>query len=177
MVIDHLEALVALADHGTMGRAATRLHVSQSAVSKRLAALEAQLGFRVCERAGRKVRLTPAGERLLERVRPLLVELRLALAGERGAAEGRLVLGVSDSILASWGARILARAASALPGLKLELNAHRSPVAVELVRSGEYALALVGGEPDTAGGLVARTLASEALVIVPSGLRPLRLRP
>lgn len=175
-MIDQLEALAALAEHGTMRSAATRLRISQSAVTKRLDALEAQLGVRLRERAGRRVRLTQVAERLLERTRPLLAELRLAVVGERAVAAGWLVIGVSESILASWGPRVLADVRRRRPELRFRLNAHRSPVAVDLVRSGEYMLALVAGAEDAAGELARETLFAEELVIVPSGLAKLALR-
>ena len=175
-MMDQLEALAALAEHGTMRSAATRLRISQSAVTKRLDALEAQLGVRLRERAGRRVRLTQAAERLLERTRPLLAELRIAVVGERSLAAGWLVIGVSESILASWGPRVLADVRRRRPELHLRLNAHRSPVAVDLVRSGEYMLALVAGGEDAAGELSRETLFEEEMVIVPSGLEKLALR-
>lgn len=175
-MIDQLEALASLAEHGTMRSAATRLRISQSAVTKRLDALEAQLGVRVRERAGRRVRLTGAAERLLERTRPLLAELRLAVLGERSIAAGFLVIGVSESILASWGPRVLADVRRRRPELHFRLNAHRSPVAVDLVRAGEYMLALVAGGEDAPGELARETLFSEEMVIVPSGLARIALR-
>jgi DNA-binding transcriptional LysR family regulator len=175
-MIDQIEALGALAEHGTMRAAATRLRVSQSAVTKRLDALEAQLGVRLRERAGRRVRLTPAAQRLLERTRPLLAELRLAVAGERTTGGGWLVLGVSESILASWGPRVLADVRRRRPELRFRLNAHRSPVAVDLVRSGEYMLALVAGEEDASSELARESLFDEEMAIVPSGLAKLSLR-
>ena len=175
-MIDQIEALAALAEHGTMRSAAMRLRVSQSAVTKRLDALEAQLGVRLRERAGRRVRLTPAALRLLERTRPLLAELRLAVAGERSAGGGWLVIGVSESILASWGPRVLADVRRRRPEFRFRLNAHRSPVAVDLVRSGEYMLALVAGDEDASGELARETLFQEEMAIVPSGLAKLPLR-
>lgn len=175
-MIDQIETLACLSEHGTMRSAATRLRISQSAVTKRLDALEAQLGVRLRERAGRRVRLTPAAERLLERARPLLAELRLAVAGERSPSAGWLVVGVSESILASWGPRVLADVRKRRPELRFRLNAHRSPVAVDLVRSGEYMLALVAGFEDAAGELARETLFEEEMVIVPSGGTELALR-
>jgi len=175
-MIDQLEALASLAEHGTMRSAATRLRISQSAVTKRLDALEAQIGVRLRERAGRRVRLTPAALRLLERTRPLLAELRLAVVGERSVGGGWLVVGVSESILASWGPSVLADVRRRRPELRFRLNAHRSPVAVDLVRSGEYMLALVAGGEAGAGELAREPLFEEEMVIVPSGLAKLALR-
>lgn len=57
-----LRSFIALADHGSVTHAAAALRVSQSALSRRLAQLEASLGARLIEKAGRGVALTPIGE-------------------------------------------------------------------------------------------------------------------
>ncbi len=172
-MLDQIEALTALHEEGTMSRAAVRLRVTQSAVSKRIAALEARVGAPLVEPSGRRVALTPAALRLLAGAAPLLAELRQLLSGEVVEAGGEIVMGVSESILASWGAAALARAAEACPGLRLRLHAHRSPVAIERVRAGEYLLALVAGECEDAPDLAVRPLLEEEMVVVPSGLRPI----
>ena len=68
-MIDNLETLIALHKHGTMMSTATAMKISQSAVSKRIDALERHYGRRLIERQGRRVALTANGMRLLERVR------------------------------------------------------------------------------------------------------------
>jgi len=60
------------AELGSLGRAALSLHVSQPALSKRLAHLEAAAGTPLLERSSRGVKLTPAGRRLYEEARRLL---------------------------------------------------------------------------------------------------------
>ena len=97
-MIANLEALIALAEVGTMTRAATALRITQSAVSKRIAALEARLGLPLVEPDGRRVRLTADGTRLLQRAAPLVAELKSALMAEASEPAGVLVLGVSESI-------------------------------------------------------------------------------
>ena len=62
-----------------------------------------------------------------------------------------------------------------MPGLELDLHAHRSPVAIDRVRAGEYQLALVAGRASGLADLVVRPLMDEPMVIVPSGLKALRL--
>ena len=172
---DGLLTLIALADAGTMTRTALRLRVSQSTISKRIASLEAEVGEALVEPDGRRVRLTPRARALVSRAGPLLQELRAILEDAPATSGGRLTIGVSESILSSWGAAQLRRAAADVPGLELELHAHRSPVAIERVRAGEYQLALVAGRATQLEGLVSRPLLKEAMVIVPSGLEPLRL--
>ncbi len=170
-----LQTLIALSDAGTMTRTALQMRVSQSTISKRIASLEAEVGEPLVEPEGRRVRLTPRARELVSRATPLLQELRTVLAAAPGADGGQLTIGVSESILSSWGARHLEKAARAVPGLELELHAHRSPVAIDRVRAGEYQLALVAGRPSALPDLVSRPLLDEPMVIVPSGLEPLRL--
>src|SRR5262245_17615125 len=114
-MLDALETLLMLSELGTMGRTATRLRVTQSAVSKRIDGLSAALGTPLLERVGRNVRLTPAALALAERTRPLLSELRGALAGEQLAGRGRLAVGVAESLLSSWAPAALQRVKRALP--------------------------------------------------------------
>lgn len=170
-MITHLEALHALARCGTMARAAVELRLTQSAVSKRLSALEEETRTKLYERDGRRVRLTSAGFELLRRTEPLLAQLRDAVAARESGAEGRIVLGVSESILASWGAEALAHVRRELPGVEVVVHAHRSPVAVDHVRSGEYALALVAGPGERPADLVVESVLEEEMVVVPSRLR------
>jgi DNA-binding transcriptional LysR family regulator len=70
--LNELRTLCVAADMGTLGRAARRLHVSQPALSKRIANLEALAGTPLLERTPQGVRLTAAGRRLYEDARPLL---------------------------------------------------------------------------------------------------------
>ena len=171
-MLDRIEALQALAEAGTMGRAAATLRVTQSAISKRIGALEAQLGTKLIERHGRHVRLTPDAERLLSEARPLLRNLREVLQPRSTRPEQRLRVAATDSLLASWLPGTLRSALDRLPELQLELHAHRGPMLLERVRSGDYAIGLC---PAGAGDaeLVARELAREAMVIVPARLAPL----
>jgi DNA-binding transcriptional LysR family regulator len=170
-MFEQLTALAALAETGTMRAAGTKLHISQSAVSKRIATLEAELDKMLVERRGRYAYLTPEGERLLERVQPLLSELRAVLSEDAIEGRGRIAIGVSESILGSWGAQLFAR--TQLEQMELELHAHRSPVAIDRVRGGEYALALIA-QASAAQDLVVETLVLEPMVIVPSGLERMR---
>ena len=175
-MIANLEALTALSETGTMTRAATRLRITQSAVSKRIAALESDVGHKLIEPIGRRVRLTPSGVRLLEKTRPFLAALKEALADDAPTRGGRIVIGISESILCSWGAKLLARVRSEMPDLEFTVNTHRSPVVIDQVRSGEYMLALCTSEPQDAPELICEPLFEEPMVIIPAGLTPLDLR-
>jgi len=175
-MLDRLEALQALATAGTMGRAAASLRITQSAVSKRIGALEAELALKLIERSGRRVRLTSEGERLLQQALPLLGNLREVLRARGAREEPALRVAATDSLLASWLPGALRSALDRVPGITLELHAHRGPLLLERVRSGDYALGLC---PAGAGDseLAQRELMLEPMVIVPSRLLPLEPAP
>lgn len=75
MELANLAAFVAVAEHGGFSAAAEALHLSQPAVSKRIALLESQWQTRLFDRIGRQVILTEAGQALLPRARRILAEL------------------------------------------------------------------------------------------------------
>lgn len=173
-MLEQIEALRALKEAGTTGRAALRLRITQSAVSKRLAALEAAVGAPVVERAGRGSRLTPAGERLLADALPLLAGLRDVVEAAATASGPSIVrVAASESLLASWLPETLARVVAALPGVRLELHAHRGPALVARVQAGEADVA-IAVDASAEAGIVSRALGEEAMVLVPRGLRVLR---
>lgn len=169
-MLDNIDALSALARHKTMLRAAKALHITQSAVSKRIANLEHQVGKELIERQGRYVALTPDGARLLDRARPLIGELKELFLEERAEMMGELVIDIAGSILIGWGASSLAKVQDKLPGVSLKVNAIHASLAVERVRAGESMLALVQGTGRIASDLVALPIIDQRICIVPSAL-------
>lgn len=76
MSLTQLESFVAVAETQHVGRAAQRLHVTQPPLTRRIRALEDELGVALFERTPRGMRLLPAGERLLPKARSILAEVR-----------------------------------------------------------------------------------------------------
>ncbi|TSE21025.1 putative HTH-type transcriptional regulator [Tepidimonas alkaliphilus] len=107
---DALECLAAIVEEGGFERAAQRLSITQSAVSQRLRALEAQVGTVLLVRS-RPVRPTPAGQRLIKHAKMMRL-LRADLARElreldptlaqRARDEGRLSIAVNADSIATW---------------------------------------------------------------------------
>ena len=141
-----------------MMEASTALKISQSAVSKRIANLERYYDRRLIERHGRRVVLTHHGTRLVERVTPLLSELRSVFLEDNALRKGKIILGVSEAILASWGPRLFAQVRTRLPGVEFEFHAQRSPVVLDRLRSGEYMVGLCTGTPDADTDLVSEVI-------------------
>ena len=92
MNIKHLEHLLALADTGSFSRAAEKLFITQSALSRSIQSLEEELGGRVLDRIGKRNELTPLGQDVVARAHHIVrdaAELRhsarLLQEGGRGA--------------------------------------------------------------------------------------------
>jgi DNA-binding transcriptional LysR family regulator len=96
-----LSSFVAIAEEGSLTRAAGRLHIAQQSLSQQMRTLEAQLGATLLERTSRGVRLTPVGAVLLREARALLAQADRATAAVRRAAageEGELRVGFLSSV-------------------------------------------------------------------------------
>lgn len=141
----HLRYFEALADELHFGRAAERVHVVQSALSKQIAALEQELGVTLFDRTTRGVELTPAGVALREKVATILPDIDDALDVVRltgSGGTGRLDLGYIAA--AMW---------SVLPPI-LKEHRRRHPNVLfrlrELPMAGEHLEPLLDGSLDVA---------------------------
>ncbi len=172
-MIENLETLVMLSKTGTMMETSTALRISQSAVSKRIAALERFYDRELVERDGRRVVLTHHGTRLVEKVAPLVTELKSVFLEDQELRKGRIIMGVSEAILASWGPRLFARVRDKMPGVEFEFHAQRSPIVLDRIRSGEYMLGICTGSSSADTDLQSEVIRREPMVILPSALQPL----
>ena len=170
-MIENLETLVALSKVGTMMEASTELRISQSAVSKRIATLERYYDRELIERHGRRVVLTHHGTRLVERVTPLLSELRSVFLEDNALRKGRIIVGVSEAILSSWGPDFFGKIRDALPEVEFQFHAQRSPVVLDRLRSGEYMVGVCTGSSDSDTDLVSEVIRQEPMVLILSGLK------
>jgi len=172
-MLENLETLVTLSKTGTMMETATVLKISQSAVSKRIAGLEAFYDRALIERQGRRVVLTHHGTKLVERVTPLISDLRSVFLEDNALRKGKLIMGVSEAILASWGPKLFASVAREMPEVEFEFHAQRSPVVLDRLRSGEYMVGICTGSHDAESDLQSEVIRLEPMVIIPSARRPL----
>jgi DNA-binding transcriptional LysR family regulator len=167
---DGIEALAALEQYGTVSEAAVRLRLTQSGVSKRIQALQEAVGFRIVEPDGRRLRLTAEGLRLLGQARPLVAGLRALTGAAPGVAASAFSLAIADSIAASWGPGVIAEALKGMPGLRIDLHAHRSVLLIESVRLGRYHIGMSTDAP-AAKDLVHCPVFEEPMTLVHAGCR------
>ncbi|MCW5752055.1 MAG: LysR family transcriptional regulator [Alphaproteobacteria bacterium] len=123
MNLTALRAFVAVAETGSLTRAAGRLDLAQPSLSVALRRLEDQLGQKLLERRARRTDLTPFGHAFLPRARRMLAEFDQARAEARAVARGprRLRLGLLPTLPNRPLGRLLADFAMAGTGLALEL--------------------------------------------------------
>ena len=175
-MIENLETLVQLSATGTMMETATRMKVSQSAVSKRIASLESYYDRKLIERHGRRVALTHHGRQLVDKVTPLLQEVRGVFLEDNALRKGRIIVGVSEAILSSWGPRLFAVVQADLPEVEFEFHAQRSPAVLDRIRAGEYMVGVCTGVADAEADLQSEVIHLEPMVVIPSGLVRTRYR-
>jgi LysR family transcriptional regulator (chromosome initiation inhibitor) len=144
-----LDTLLAIAEEGSFEAAAQRLHLTPSAVSQRVRALERSAG-RVLVRRSSPTAVTAAGEPLMRLARQLRV-LTAEAVGELGEeAVVDLAIAVNADSLATWFRPVLATAAE-LPMTSLRLFVEDESLSHDLLRRGEV-LAAVTSEPQSVQG-------------------------
>jgi DNA-binding transcriptional LysR family regulator len=151
--VRRLKVLREVAAHGSFSAAADALAFTQPAVSRQIATLEAEAGTRLVDRTARGVRLTPAGELLLDHAEAILGRLAAAESQLEALAEldaGRLRLGSFPTAGATLTPLAIAAFAQAHPGVELRLVEGRSVETLPMLGAGEIDLAVVtdvSGEP------------------------------
>jgi DNA-binding transcriptional LysR family regulator len=142
----------AVGRHGSVTAAAKQLTYSQPAISHHLARLEAQLGARLVQRAGRGIRLTPAGRLLADRAAEIIGRVDAAnaeLAALVGLHAGRVRLAGFNSVMSSLVPQAAAVLAGQHPGLELGLTDAHPEDALDQLRAGHVEVAVIFRYDDT----------------------------
>jgi DNA-binding transcriptional LysR family regulator len=163
-----MECLVAIMEHGSLTKAASRLHTSQPALSHQIAALERQLGTPVIERLPRGIRPTAAGLAAATEARIALAAAdRAVLAGRHAAAAagGRIRIASAETMTAWALAPVLRSWRRRSPQVELDLTEYTSADAMlEALLAGRTDIA-VGPRP-TRTGEHTEVLGREEMAIV-----------
>lgn len=176
MDIAAMQALVAFAETGSFSRASEQLFITQPALSKRIAALEASLGVVLIDRLGRNTRLTEAGENLTDSARRILTDISNSCDSVRSLKHevaGRLQLATSHHIGIHRLPPILKAYTQACPQVDLDLKFMDSEHACELVSQGRIELAIVTLPESPAENLETQLIWPDPLTIVCANDHPL----
>jgi len=177
--VRHLRLVRAIAEEGGPTRAATRLHLTQSAVSHQLAELEGRLGIALFTRVRRQLKLTAAGARLVDLARTMLtdlsrVERELHQAGSRKRESLRIAVECFTSY--HFLPRIVAALAEESPhvDVRIVLDATREPISALL--AGSIDLAVVSS-PVRDPALVSTPLFDDEWTVILAPSHALAARP
>lgn len=176
MDTESLTAFVCVANTRSFSAAAEKLHLTQPAVSKRVAALENQLNKKLFDRLGREVLLTEAGEVLLPRANQILRALADAERDIReltGEVSGTLRVATSHHIGLHHLPPILREFAARYNHVQLQFEFLDSEQAYERVMHGDCELAVVTTAPETRPPLKRTLLWSDPLAFVVANNHPI----
>ncbi|HKP63273.1 MAG TPA: LysR family transcriptional regulator [Polyangiales bacterium] len=168
MELDHLEAFVAIVRRGGVTRAASALHLSQPAISRRLHLLEHELGAPLFERIGRTFVLTEAGRTFLPHAQTVLAAMRDAMDAVGALSDptrGTVTLALVGTLASSHLTPRLQRFRRTHPRIDLRLRTALSAEVSELVRSGDASLGL-RYRADRASDLISRQVFEERMLVV-----------
>ena len=125
MNLRHLEHLLAVADTGSFSRAAARVLMTQSALSRGIRGVGDERGGPVLDRLGKRNTLTPLGLEVVERARPILRDLEALRDSARLLQQGdlgRISVGLGSGPAALLTIPLLTTVARGYPGLKVSVT-------------------------------------------------------
>lgn len=137
MDLRHLKYFLAVAEEQNIGRAATRLHISQPPLSRQIQQLEEELGVILLNRTPRGVELTQAGELLLEETRNILSIVEQATERTQRAGQGklgRLDVGIFGTAILHAIPKILHAFRESFPEVKIVLHTMNKAEQIEALR-------------------------------------------
>lgn len=178
MELRHLRYFIAVAEELHFARAAERLHIEQSPLSRAIKDLEYDLGIQLFERTTRSTRLTWAGQVFLDEAHRVLSTLEQAIASTKAAAtgyRGTLRIALSDGIDPLRLAALLAQCREEEPDVEIRL--FEVPLAEQLkgLRGGLYDVGFAQAA-EVGEDIVVQPVWSDPLVIAVSARHPLLAR-
>lgn len=178
MTLDQLRIFVAVAEREHLTRAAEALHLTPSAVSAAVHALEARYGVKLFNRVGRRIELSETGRVFLGEAEATLASARtaeLALAELAGLKRGILTIQASQTIASYWLPPFLVAFKRAYPAIDVVLREGNSTGVTQAVLAGTADLGFLEGRIDEPA-LAIVTVARDRLVIVGAPDHPLAKR-
>ena len=180
MTLEQLRVFVAVAEREHVTRAAADLHLTQSATSAAIAALESRNATKLFNRIGRRIELTQAGRLFLVEARAVLARAAAAetvLAELAGLKRGSLALAASQTVGNYWLPPLMHRYRASFPGITLTLTIGNTETVVAAVRDGIADLGFVEGSVDDPTLSVTPIAEDELVLFVSAAQRPKRQAP
>jgi LysR family transcriptional regulator for metE and metH len=166
--VRHLQLVAAVADLGSLTRAGDRLHLTQSALSHQLRGIESRLGAALFLRVGKRLVLTPAGERLLVSAKDILERLAQAEDDIRRMGKehaGVLRLTTECYTCYHWLPPLLMRYRRKFPRIEVRIDVEATRRPIEMLLAGRIDLAIMSSTV-TDRRLVSRKVFDDELVLI-----------
>jgi DNA-binding transcriptional LysR family regulator len=175
MDFDHLITFLEIAKLGSFSRAGQKLYRSQPAVSAQIRQLEEEYGQKLFDRVGKSVRLTVAGETLLEYANKLLTlrnESLRAVADQSSTPRGSLAVGANEATCLYVLPEIFAEYSRRFPAVQISIYRNFSHKVIEKVEDGTVDVGIVT-LPVKSPSLKVHTIFRDRLVLMVSPSNPL----
>jgi DNA-binding transcriptional LysR family regulator len=170
MTLEQMRIFAAVAEREHMTRAAAALHLTQSAVSAAIAALEQHYRVKLFDRVGRGIILTEAGRVLLTEARGTLARAasaEQAMADYTGLRHGKLTLHASQTIASYFLPPLLVRFRARYPGITPQLTVGNTAQVARAVKEGATELGFVEGPLEDAALSVEPVAMDQMVIVVP----------
>ncbi|NOW47771.1 DNA-binding transcriptional LysR family regulator [Novosphingobium sp. SG751A] len=144
-----MQCFVAVAETGSLGRAAAHVHLAQPSLSRLVQRMEAQSGQPLFDRTTRGMVLTDAGDVLFRHARHMLADmenLRDELAALRGLRRGVVRVGAVAAVMRGLVVRASAQMLELCPGLRIEAREDVNSVLLQALEQRELDIVLTAGE-------------------------------
>ena len=167
-----LESFMLIAELHSFSRAAEQQHITQPAISKRIANLESILGTRLLTRHKRQIQLTHSGQVFLHHARALIEQMndcQTAVQNTRQKIAGKLKLGVSHHIGLHRLPDFLKMFTDAFPDVQLQLRFINSEAAIGMIQTAELEIALTTLAEKPPATIYQQTVWQDPLHFVVSG--------
>ena len=173
--VDDLRALLALEQHGSFVRAAETLHITQSALSRRIAQLEGVVGARLVERTSRRVALSSQGQSLARQARVVLPQLDQCMEDAYRQARGEsgsVTLACLTTVAYSRLPAVLSQFRQAFPSVRLHVRDDTGQRVTQTVisREAEFGVTVF---TESSADLVAQRVARDPFVLAVAPQHPL----
>jgi DNA-binding transcriptional LysR family regulator len=145
MNFKHLQTFATICECGTVSRAAAQLRITQPALSRRIKALQEELGLRLFDNLGRRLSLTSEGEEFLRHSRVLLAQADAVLATGRALGRGRagvLRIGAAPHTLAAFFPSFVKKYEKQNPGVRVRLFEAGAAKLLTMIEHGELHFAV-----------------------------------
>lgn len=180
MELRQIEYFIEVAKREHMTEAAASLHVAQSAVSRQIFNLEAELGVDLFFREGRKIKLTPIGKTFLdymEQVLGVIDQAKREVAESLDPEKGTIRIGFPSSLAANVLPNVISAFRREYPDVRFILKQGSYSFLIDSVINGEINMALVGPTPPSSKKIKSEIFFIEELVALVSETHRLAQKP